>query len=332
MKSNSSPEVSVIIPAYNTSGYIARAIESALGQTLKNIEVIVVDDASTDNTLEVIKSFKDERLKVFVNQENLGAGGSRNRALKEAKGNWIAVLDSDDWYAPERLERLVQVAYQENADMIADDLYLIKDGEEHAWSTLIKESGEYIPEIKQINPVYFVKTDVYGKKGLHLGISKPLFKRHFLMQENIQYNQGIKVAEDFWLALTCLVRGARFSLVPEPYYFYLARPGSLVYTNKITFLTQNCAATVTFIEKEQILSKLPQLADALSANYRVLQDYLSYYKIVEPLKDRKWLKALKEILYNPKFFLDLCLKLPGIINRRIQFYIFGNQAAYDIFS
>ncbi|BAY61772.1 family 2 glycosyl transferase [Calothrix brevissima NIES-22] len=332
MTPNSNPEVSVIIPAYNTSKYIAKAIESALGQTLKNIEVIVVDDASTDNTLEVIERFKDERLKVIVNQENLGAGGSRNRAITEAKGNWIAVLDSDDWYAPERLERLVQVAYQKDADIIADDLYLIKDGEEHPWSTLIKESGESLSTIKQIEPLYFVETDVYGKQGLHLGISKPLFKRDFLMQQNLQYNSDIKVAEDFWLALTCLVRKARFFLVPEPYYFYMARSGSLVYTNKITILTQNCEATVEFIEKEQILSKLPRLADSLLANYRVMQNCLYYYKIVEQLKDRKWLTALKEMLCNPEFFLDLCLQLPGIINRRIQFYLFGNKAAYDIFS
>ncbi|BAY20650.1 family 2 glycosyl transferase [Calothrix sp. NIES-2100] len=325
------PEVSVIIPAYNTSGYIARAIESALGQTLKNIEVIVVDDASTDNTLEVVRSFTDERLKVFVNPENLGAGGTRNRAIKEAKGNWIAVLDSDDWYAPERLERLVQLAYQENADMIADDLYLIKDGEEHPWSTLIKESGESLSTIKQIEPVYFVETDVYGKQGLHLGISKPLFKREFLIQENIQYNAGVKVAEDFWLALTCLVRGARFFLVPEPYYFYLARSGSLVYTNKVISLSENCEATVAFIEKEQILSKSPQLADALLANHKVLKRNLSYYKIVEPIKGRKWLQAFKQILFTPIFFWDLCLNLPGIITRRIQFYLFGNKAAYDIF-
>lgn len=324
-------EVSVIIPAYNTSGYIAVAIESALGQTLKNIEVIVVDDASTDNTLEIVKSFTDERLKVFVNTQNLGAGGTRNRAIKEAKGNWIAVLDSDDWYAPERLERLVQLAYQENADMVADDLYLIKDGEQHPWSTLIQESGESLPTIKQIDPVFFVETDVYREKGLHLGISKPLFKREFLIQENIQYNASLKVAEDFWFALTCLVRGARFFLIPEAYYFYLARLGSLVYTEKITRLAQNCEATLAFLETEQVIRKSSQLADVLMANYQVLQKYLSYYRVVEPLKQKQWLKAFKEMLYNPLFFLYLIFNISGIINRRIQFYIFKNKAAYDIF-
>ncbi|MBD2567392.1 glycosyltransferase family 2 protein [Anabaena lutea] len=325
------PEVSVIIPAYNTSAYISRSIESALGQTLKNIEVIVVDDASTDNTLEVVSSFTDERLKVFINSENLGAGGTRNRAIEEAKGNWIAVLDSDDWYAPERLERLVQLAYQENADMIADDLYLIKDGEESPWSTLIQESGESIPTTKQIDPVFFVETDIYRKPGLHLGISKPLFRREFLIQQDIKYDPGIKVSQDFWLALTCLVRGARFFLVPEPYYFYLSRSGSLVFTAKVTRLTQDCEATITFMDKEEILKKQPQLAHALSINYTVFKKHLAYYRVIEPLKDKKWLTALKEMLYNPYFFTYLIRNIPGIINRRIQLYLFGNKAAYDIF-
>jgi succinoglycan biosynthesis protein ExoO len=326
------PEVSVIIPAYNTSAYISRSIESVLAQTLKNIEVIVVDDASTDNTLEVVSSFRDERLKVFSNPKNIGAGRTRNRAIEEAKGTWIAVLDSDDWYAPERLEKLVQLAYQENADMIADDLYLIKDGEENPWSTLIQESGESIPTIKQIDPVFFVKTDVYGKKGLHLGISKPLFRREFLIRENINYSfETNKVGEDFWISLTCLVRGARFFLVPEAYYFYLARLGSLVYIDKTIRLSGNCQETLAFIDREKIHSKLPDLAAALLANYQILKMNLDYYTVIKLFKQKQYLKACKEILYNPYLVISSCLRIPGIINRRIQLYLFGNKAAYDIF-
>jgi succinoglycan biosynthesis protein ExoO len=104
------PEVSIIVPAYNTEAYIAKAIDSALTQTLTNIEVIVVDDASGDQTVEVIQQFTDPRLQLLQNPQNLGVSASRNRAIQKARGQWIAVLDSDDWYVPNRLETLLNIA------------------------------------------------------------------------------------------------------------------------------------------------------------------------------------------------------------------------------
>lgn len=325
------PEISVIIPAYNTEKYIAKAIKSVLQQTIDNLEIIIVDDASSDWTVAIAKSFTNSRVKVLVNSENMGAAAARNRAIREANGKWIAVLDADDWYAPERLEKLVHIASTENADMIADDLYLIKEGEDAPWSTLIKESGECIRSTKQIDPVYFVETDVYGQRGLHLGISKPLFRREFLIQNHIQYDPSIRMGQDFWLSLTCLVRGARFLLVPEPYYFYLSRSGSLVYGSKIARLTQSCHKLADFVEEEDIATKQPRLYNALSRNYTAFKKYLCYYSVVEPLKEKKWLTALKEMLKNPYFFIHLLLRIPGIVNRRIQRYLLGNEASYEMF-
>jgi succinoglycan biosynthesis protein ExoO len=324
------PEVSIVIPAYNTAAYISRAIESALAQTLTNIEIILVDDASTDRTLAIASSFTDSRLKVFSNPENLGVSATRNWAIAQAQGNWIAVLDSDDWYAPTRLERLVQIAAQQQADLIADDLYLVKDGEDRAWGTLITESGESIAAIKQIDPVYFVETDVYGELGLRLGISKPLFRREFLLQHQIRYDPGIKVGEDFWLTLTCLARGGKFLLVPEPYYYYVVRSNSLVYTSKLVYLNQNCASTLNFINTEPIVKSSPQLARALTTKYQTLQRYLDYFTFLDLLQHRKW-QAVTDLLSKPYISIYIAKRIPGIIYRRIQYYLFGNKTVYDIF-
>ncbi|TAE57204.1 MAG: glycosyltransferase family 2 protein [Nostocales cyanobacterium] len=325
------PEVSVIIPTYNTEKYLAKAIESVLQQTLNDLEVIIVDDASTDGTLAVAKSFTDPRIKVLVNSENMGVAATRNRAISAAQGKWIAVLDADDWYAPERLEKLLHIAHTEKADMIADDLYLIKEGEDTPWSTLIQESGESIDTTKQIDSVFFVETDVYGKRCLHLGISKPLFRREFLMQNQIKYDPTLRMGQDFWLSLTCLVKGARFFLVPEPYYFYLSRAGSLVYGSKVQRLTLYCQKIVDFIENDQTVTIKPELYHALSRNLKSLRRNLSYYLVVEPLKQKRWLEAVQAMLKHPNFFIDIFLKIPGILNRRIQYYLLGNKAAYDIF-
>ena len=100
--------VSIIMPSFGTAPFIAESIESVQAQSYKNWELIIVDDCSTDNTDEVVKQFlSDERIKYLKNEKNSGAAVSRNRALREARGKWIAFLDSDDLWMPEKLEKQI---------------------------------------------------------------------------------------------------------------------------------------------------------------------------------------------------------------------------------
>lgn len=99
--------VSIIMPSWNTERFIAETIQSVLDQTYTNWELIIVDDCSSDNTDEVVASFKDERIKYLHNKKNSGAALTRNKALREAKGEWIAFLDSDDLWMPEKLEHQI---------------------------------------------------------------------------------------------------------------------------------------------------------------------------------------------------------------------------------
>ncbi len=100
--------VSIIMPSYNTAQYIGATIKSVLNQTYTNWELIIVDDCSTDNTDEVVKNYlSDKRIKYLKNEQNSGAAVSRNRALREAKGQWISFLDSDDFWMPEKLEKQI---------------------------------------------------------------------------------------------------------------------------------------------------------------------------------------------------------------------------------
>lgn len=102
--------VSIITPSYNTARFIAETIESVMAQTYMNWEMIIVDDCSTDNTDEVVAAYvaKDSRIHYLKNEENSGAALTRNRALREARGRWIAFLDSDDLWHPEKLERQIR--------------------------------------------------------------------------------------------------------------------------------------------------------------------------------------------------------------------------------
>jgi glycosyltransferase involved in cell wall biosynthesis len=106
--------VSIIMPSWNTGRFIAESIQSVIDQTYKKWELLIVDDCSTDNTDEVVSSFKDYRIKYFKNEKNLGAALTRNRALREAQGEWIAFLDSDDLWTPEKLEKMITFMKENN--------------------------------------------------------------------------------------------------------------------------------------------------------------------------------------------------------------------------
>lgn len=108
--------VSIIMPSWNTGKYISESIESVLGQTYTNWELLIVDDCSTDNTDEVVAKYTDERIRYFKNEKNSGAAITRNKAMREAKGEWIAFLDSDDLWSPDKLEK--QLSFMNNNNYI----------------------------------------------------------------------------------------------------------------------------------------------------------------------------------------------------------------------
>ena len=315
------PEVSVIIPAYNSEQYLSKAIASVLDQTYYNLEVIVVDDASSDQTLQVAQSFKDQRLKIIQNKQNLGVSGARNRALAVARGNWIALLDSDDWYAPKRIEKLLLTAWENNADLIADDLYLVRDGEFYPWSTLIKENGDSISSVELIDAVKFVESDrlppVTASRTWSLGYTKPLIRKDFLIKNNLNYDEDLKVGEDFALYLRCLLNQARFIFVPQAYYFYRNREFSLSTRTPIDYLTESCQMIQYFMDLEPSIRNDVELFMAMSNNLIIFEQRLVYERIIKSIKQKDLLNTIKEILAHPYVGVDLLTKLLVIARRKI---------------
>ena len=126
-------KVSIIIPSYNYALYIKKAIESVLKQTYKNWELIIIDDASTDNSLNVIKEYlkKDSRVKLIINEKNIGLASSLKKAIKFADGDWISFLESDDEFLPESIEEKVKAA-RLGADVIYTDVELFQDKDKKA--------------------------------------------------------------------------------------------------------------------------------------------------------------------------------------------------------
>ena len=119
---------SVVMPAYNSEKYIAEAIESVIKQTYTNWELLIINDCSTDNTEEIIKSYlqKDTRIKLIKQKENQGVANARNTGIEKAKGRYIAFLDADDYWNKEKLQKQIQILQTSNAD-ITYTAYLMID-------------------------------------------------------------------------------------------------------------------------------------------------------------------------------------------------------------
>jgi succinoglycan biosynthesis protein ExoO len=213
-------DFSVIIPAYNVSDIIGRAIRSAAAQTFAPLEILIIDDCSTDNTVEVVKALGRDipALRLLSTPANTGPAAARNVGLRAAKGDWIALLDSDDAWKPGRLKRLSEVASATSADFVADNLV--------TWDAVadaqFKPAYFELPEPqKQITLVdMFSADDNFNFSKATFTLMKPIFRRTFLTEHNLEYNETMKIGEDFAFYVENLFNGAKFILINEAYYIY----------------------------------------------------------------------------------------------------------------
>lgn len=150
-----SPLISVIIPAYNHEKFIGAAIDSVLGQTIDDLELIVINDGSTDKTGEIVESYNDPRISYYY-QENQDAYNTINRGLSLVKGQFVAILNSDDVYTIDRFEKILDYQKRHNSDCIITDVIPISDsGEEFAdpefgWNQWHQKNRDYYKEVGDI--------------------------------------------------------------------------------------------------------------------------------------------------------------------------------------
>ena len=158
--------VSIIMPSYNTADYISDSIKSVRAQTYQNWELIIVDDCSTDNSMEVIRSINEPRIKLLKNEINSGAAVSRNYALREAKGKWVAFLDSDDTWAPEKLEKQIKYMEANNYAFTFTDYRICLNG---TWLPYINTGPNVVTKKKMYDYCYFSTiTVMYDREKIGL--------------------------------------------------------------------------------------------------------------------------------------------------------------------
>jgi glycosyltransferase involved in cell wall biosynthesis len=222
----SAPRVSVIVPAHDAAGTLATAIHSVLEQSERDVEVIVVDDASSDATLAVAGELqaRDGRVRLLRRERNGGPGAARNTALQVARGAWVALLDADDSMAPNRLAWLMAIAEREAADIVSDNLLLVDGPTGAALSTAWR--GQTLAAATWLDTATFIRHNRFDRVGLTYGYMKPIVRRAFVDRHRLAYSERLRIGEDFHFFLDCLLAGARWRLVGDALYRYTLRPAS----------------------------------------------------------------------------------------------------------
>jgi len=300
--------VSVVMPAYNAEKYIGEAIRSVLNQTYKNLELIIVDDGSKDRTFEIITSFNDERIKVARHPQNKGVAEARNTALNIAKGKWVALIDADDVWLPERLEKLIGIL-EEKGDgfFIADDHILCFDT-----SYGLRQWGSEFDIYYHINfdreIITFSLSDYlkYNAPGIH-----PIFPLRTIREKNLIQKQEFVPREDFLFYCESFKAGLKLILTRNAYYMYRLTPNSL--TSKKPKVSE--IKVVEYLLSFENLSNeekslLNNLLLKASRNFRY--NTFTYY-----LKHREFQNTIKYGLQNPVLFLELVARLPLSLSYRI---------------
>ncbi len=215
MSGQPASDVTVVIPVYNSGATLPRAIQSVLDQTLETIEVLVVDDGSTDDSLEIAHRFAalDSRVTVVALPRNGGKARAMNLAAAAARGAWIAILDADDRYLPDRLAVLLAAGQEHGSDLVADN-QLHKD---HASGLAVLEAFAAEGAGRAITLEDMIAHSDPGAE-FDFGILKPMVRAEFLRTTQTEYYPEAKLAEDFYFMLELLLAGARGWLVHTPLY------------------------------------------------------------------------------------------------------------------
>ena len=204
------PLVSVIIPVYNVEKYLRQCLDSVTAQTLSNIEIICVNDSSTDGSLSILEEYaeKDDRIRV-VTQQNGGAGAARNRGLSMASGKYLSFLDSDDFFEPDMLELAYRKAEEDRADFVvfnSNQYYTDKEKfVEVAWTLRVKEIPPYTPfSHRQM-------TDNIFKVFVGWAWDK-LYNREFVMKNHLLFQEQ-RTSNDMYFVFSAVAIAKRISVV-----------------------------------------------------------------------------------------------------------------------
>jgi glycosyltransferase involved in cell wall biosynthesis len=315
------PKVSLIVAAYNVEMYIERCLRSIINQTFGDIEIIVVNDGSIDNTLEIANNLskEDSRIKIF-DKDNEGLINARKSGLSIATGDYILFIDGDDWIKENAAEKLYNKAIEEKADLVLFNLFITSDEKK-------------LPT-KSINHSFDTELDIMENSLLCKilpSMCSKLIKLNFLKINNIDFPDNITYAEDLATTITLITNKPRISILKESLYFYYQRKNSI--TKEVNNKILDIPKVVNYIEN--VLKKKGQFE-----KYKEEFNYLVYthvffntiicakkYVSLHSLLNKDWRKRRININKN-KYYIET--KRKSNLGMKIKMDIFNLNFKFGI--
>lgn len=271
--------VSVIIPAYNSEGTISNAINSVIEQNYQNIEIIVIDDGSSDNTKHIVSEFKGVK---YYYQNNAGVSFARNLGFSKANGDYIQYLDSDDLLAKNKISNQVEALVKSNADVAYGD-----------WQKIMINTQSELNYLDEIHQVLSNRPEVEIFKGFWCPLSAILYSRK-ICEKISSWNVNLPIIQDARYFLDAALLGAKFIYTPGIMGYYLVNEsGSLSSSSKLNFIN-DC-----FLNAKEIHSKwktdLEFDLDKKNALIEVLRFCINMYSRLDKVKFNQCIDLLLSI-------------------------------------
>lgn len=215
-------KVSIIIPVYNGEKYIKRCINSVVNQTYKNIEIIIIDDGSTDGTGKIIKEINDKRIIIF-NIENKGVSHARNYGIDVSTGDYIMFCDADDWIEKDLIENMIQIVKKNEYDVIRFNYYVNKSKKNNY------SKGKNIESNKEndTNITKMIEGIIKAKISSYVWLL--FIKKEFIVNNKLKFNENIYVMEDKIFFLQCLYKKPKIHIENKAYYHYFSNSESVMH-------------------------------------------------------------------------------------------------------
>ncbi len=315
------PDVSFVIAAFNAEETVERAVSSALAQSGVTVEVIVVDDCSTDRTRETVSHIEDERVRLIARQQNGGPAAARNVGFAAARGRWIAVLDSDDAVYPARLVRMIEKAEAAGAQVVVDNMEVVPL---EGGKSQVMFPGDKLARRSTMTLAEFVASNIIFQSTFNFGYMKPIFEREFLLRHRLQFDESLLVGEDYLLLASALACGATCAVVPDVGYIYNLRHGSISRVLEHHHLEAMLASDRAFLAR---FALDPAAMAAQRKRTRSIKEAAAFLTLVDEIKRGAIGAILKTAIGNPSALRHL--RMPISVRMRRLLHRGPHQPKYD---